>query len=50
MTDKEIDTLTCPLHGEEFAMSFDHLLAPITIKNMELKNRMVVPSMGTNLG
>lgn len=31
-------------------MSYEHLLSPITIKNVELRNRMVVPSMGTNLG
>ena len=27
-----------------------HLLAPITIKTMQLKNRAVMPPMGTNLG
>jgi 2,4-dienoyl-CoA reductase-like NADH-dependent reductase (Old Yellow Enzyme family)/thioredoxin reductase len=27
-----------------------HLLSPITIKTMELKNRAVMPPMGTNLG
>lgn len=31
-------------------MSYEHLLSPITIKNVELRNRMVVPSMGSNLG
>jgi 2,4-dienoyl-CoA reductase-like NADH-dependent reductase (Old Yellow Enzyme family)/thioredoxin reductase len=28
----------------------DHLLSPIRIRNMELKNRCVIPPMGTNLG
>ena len=28
----------------------DHLLSPIKIRNMELKNRCVIPPMGTNLG
>jgi len=27
-----------------------HLFSPITIKKMELKNRAVMPPMGTNLG
>ena len=27
-----------------------HLLSPIRIRNMELKNRCVIPPMGTNLG
>lgn len=30
-------------------MGYEHLLSPVTIKNVELRNRMVVPSMGTNL-
>jgi 2,4-dienoyl-CoA reductase-like NADH-dependent reductase (Old Yellow Enzyme family)/thioredoxin reductase len=30
--------------------SLKHLLAPITIKNMNLANRVVMPPMGTNLG
>jgi 2,4-dienoyl-CoA reductase-like NADH-dependent reductase (Old Yellow Enzyme family)/thioredoxin reductase len=28
----------------------EHLLSPITIRNMELPNRVVMPPMGTNLG
>lgn len=28
----------------------DHLLSPIKIRNLELKNRCVIPPMGTNLG
>jgi 2,4-dienoyl-CoA reductase-like NADH-dependent reductase (Old Yellow Enzyme family)/thioredoxin reductase len=30
--------------------TLNHLFAPITIKTMELKNRAVMPPMGTNLG
>lgn len=28
----------------------DHLLSPVTIRNLELANRCVIPPMGTNLG
>lgn len=28
----------------------DHLLSPIKIRNLEIKNRCVIPPMGTNLG
>lgn len=28
----------------------DHLLSPIKVRNLELKNRCVIPPMGTNLG
>ncbi|ACL02007.1 Predicted NADH:flavin oxidoreductase/NADH oxidase [Desulfatibacillum aliphaticivorans] len=28
----------------------DHLMSPIKIRNLELKNRCVIPPMGTNLG
>jgi 2,4-dienoyl-CoA reductase-like NADH-dependent reductase (Old Yellow Enzyme family)/thioredoxin reductase len=31
-------------------MSFSHTLSPIKIGNLELKNRYVVPAMGTHLG
>lgn len=31
-------------------MSFEHVLAPIDIKGMEVRNRFVVPAMGSNLG
>lgn len=30
--------------------NFSHLLSPYTIKGVEIKNRLVVPAMGTNLG
>ncbi len=29
---------------------FSHLFTPYTIKGVEIKNRLVVPAMGTNLG
>lgn len=31
-------------------MKYEHLLSPLTVKNVTVKNRFVVPPMGTNLG
>lgn len=31
-------------------IAFNELFTPYTIKGVEIKNRLVVPAMGTNLG
>jgi 2,4-dienoyl-CoA reductase-like NADH-dependent reductase (Old Yellow Enzyme family)/thioredoxin reductase len=36
-------------NGEELSMVFEHLLRPGRIGSLELKNRMIMPGMGTNL-